>query len=231
MATIIDHATGTVYSPGGAAQVAHNWWALVLRGVLAVLLGVAAFALPQVTLYGIVFAFGAYALIDGAFNVVAGIRTRKETKRWWTLLLSGLLGIGAGAAAFALPTVSAVALTYLIGAWAVVTGILEIAAAIRLRKEIKGEWLLGLSGVASLLIGLAMIANPGVGALAWVWLFGAYTLLAGAFLIGAGLRLRKLNERLGTATDGELQTLDGARADGEPKVDPIRDATGLPSAG
>ncbi len=193
MATIIDHSTGKIYGPAGAAQVAHNWWALVIRGVLAVLLGVVAFFMPGVTLYALVFAFGTYALLDGGFNLVAGIRTRRETERWWALALSGVLGIGAGVTAFLIPETAALALLYLVSAWAIMTGVLEIAAAVRLRKEIEGEFFLGLSGLASLLLGLFMFFQPGAGALAWVWLFAVY---AGAMLVALGLRLRKLDRRL-----------------------------------
>ena len=196
MATIIDHATGTVYAPGGAVQVAHNWWALLIRGLLAVGLGIYAFVAPGITAYALVFAFGFYALLDGVFNVVAGIRTRKESKRWWTLLLSGALGIAAAVIAFTQPDATAVALVFIVAAWAIVTGVLEIVAAVKLREEIRGEWLLGLAGLASVVLGVAMIAAPGTGLLAWVYLFGFYALLTGGTLIALGFRLRSLNKRL-----------------------------------
>lgn len=212
MATIIDHASGVIYSRGGAAQVAYNWWALLLRGVLAVLVALAAFFLPEAALYGVVFAFGAYALVDGVFNLIAGVRTRTETDRWWTLALQGLLGIGAGVVAFAMPGAAAVAMLFVVAAWAIVTGVLEIAAAIRLRKEIRGEWLLGLSGLASLALGIAMIARPGAGLLAWMFLFGFYALVSGALLIGLGLRMRKLQRRLRVRDDASA-------ADRRPVVD------------
>lgn len=201
MATIIDHTTGTVYAPGGAAQVAFNWWAVTLRGVLSVLVGLAAFFLPEATLYAVVYAFGAYALVDGIFTLVAGVRTRRETKRWWSLALEGLLGIGAGLAAIFLTETAALAMLFLVAAWAIVTGVLQIAAAVRLRKEIRGEWLLGLSGLASLALGVAMVANPGAGLLAWMFLFGVYALASGALLIGLSLRLRRLQRNLTTRED------------------------------
>ena len=223
MATIIDHATGTVYAPGGAIQVAHNWWALLIRGLLAVGLGVYAFVAPGITAYALVFAFGFYALLDGVFNVVAGIRTRKESKRWWTLLLSGALGIAAAVIAFTQPDATAIALVFIVAAWAIVTGVLEIAAAIRLRKEIRGEWLLGLSGLASLALGIAMIARPGAGLLAWMFLFGFYALVSGALLIGLGLRMRKLQRRLRVRDDASA-------ADRRPVVDAGEPVDGSPAA-
>ena len=195
-ATIIDHTTGKTYRHDGAAQVAHNWWALLLRGILAILVGIAAFVFPQATVYGVVFAFGVYAFLDGVLTAVAGARTRKETGRWWVLVLQGLLGVAAGIVAWISPEAAAIALLFVVAAWAIVTGVLEIAAAIRLRKEIDNEWLLGLSGLASLILGIAMIANPGAGVLAWMFLFGAYAIAAGAFLIGTAIRLRKLDKGL-----------------------------------
>ena len=204
MATIIDHTTGTVYGPDGAAQAAFNWWALVVRGVLALLVAAAAFFLPGATLAGLVFAFGAYALIDGGFTLLQGLRTRKETSRWWAPVLQGLLGVGAGLVAFFLPQVTGLAILYLVSAWAIMTGVTEIAAAVKLRKEIDNEWLLGLSGLASVVLGLFMFFAPGAGALAWIGLFGIYAAMAGGLLIGVGLRLRKLQKRLedsATATE------------------------------
>ena len=199
MAMIIDHTTGTVYGPDGAAQAAFNWWALVLRGALALLVAVAAFFLPGATLAGLVFAFGAYALIDGGFTLIQGLRTRKETSRWWAPVLQGLLGIGAGLAAFLLPEVTGMAILYLVSAWAIMTGVTEIAAAVKLRQEIDNEWLLGLSGLASVVLGLFMFFAPGAGALAWIGLFGVYAAMAGGLLIGMGMRLRKLQKRLRTS--------------------------------
>ena len=196
MATIIDHTTGTIYGPDGAAQAAYNWWALVLRGVLALLVAAAAFFLPGATLAGLVFAFGAYALIDGGLTLVQGLRTRRETARWWAPVLQGLLGVGAGLAAFFLPAVTSFAVLYLVSAWAIVTGVTEIAAAVKLRREIDNEWLLGLSGLASVGLGLLMFFAPGAGALAWIGLFGVYAAVAGGLLIGLGLRLRSLQRRL-----------------------------------
>jgi uncharacterized membrane protein HdeD (DUF308 family) len=171
--------------------VARNWWALVLRGVAGVLFGLAAFFWPGVTLVVLVAMFGAYALVDGIFNVVAAIRSA-DSDRWWALLIAGILGIVAGVWTFFWPDVTALALLYLIAAWAVVTGILEIVAAIRLRREIEGEWMLVLSGFLSVLFGLYIAFVPGAGALAIVWIIGAYALVSGVLLIALGFRLRSL---------------------------------------
>jgi uncharacterized membrane protein HdeD (DUF308 family) len=160
---------------------------------VAVLFGVAAFAWPGITLGALVLLYGAYALVDGAFAVAAAMIGRTGGIPWWAMLAEGLIGIAIGAITFAWPGITALVLLYLISAWAVVTGVFEIVAAVRLRKEIRGEWLLALSGVLSIVFGLALVANPGAGALAVVWLIGAYAIFFGALLIALGVQLRGLS--------------------------------------
>lgn len=169
-----------------------SWWAMALRGLAAVIFGILAFAWPNITITALVFLFGAYALVDGAFAIVAGIRAPKGYKRWWLLLIEGMLSVAAGVFAFMVPAMTAYILLILIASWAIVTGAFEIAAAIQLRKEIRGEWLLVLSGVASILFGAALLFNPIVGALAVVWLIGAYAIVFGILLIILGFKLRSL---------------------------------------
>jgi uncharacterized membrane protein HdeD (DUF308 family) len=176
--------------------LARNWWALALRGFLAVLFGIMAFALPGITLGALVLLYGAYALIDGIFAIAAALVGRTGGLPWWALLVEGLVGIAVGVMTFAWPGITALVLLYLIAAWAVVTGVLEIAAAIQLRREVRGEWLLALSGVLSVLFGLALVINPGAGALAVVWLIGAYAIAFGALLLVLGFRLRSFSRRL-----------------------------------
>ena len=169
-----------------------SWWALVLRGIAAILFGVLAFIWPHITLTALVFLFGAYALVDGLFAIIAGVKSHGEFKRWWVLLIEGVFSAIAGVLAFMLPGITALILLILIAAWSIVTGVFEIAAAIQMRKYITGEWMLVLAGVASLLFGIALLVNPGVGALAVVWLIGAYTIVFGVLLFALGIRLRGL---------------------------------------
>jgi uncharacterized membrane protein HdeD (DUF308 family) len=171
---------------------ASSWWALVLRGIAAILFGVLAFMWPGITLTALVFLFGAYALVDGAFSIVAGIKSYGERKRWWLLLIEGCLSVAAGVFAFMVPAMTAWILLILIASWAIVTGIFEIAAAIQLRKVISGEWMLALSGVLSILFGALLLYNPAGGALAVVWLIGAYSVLFGILLLVFGIKLRGL---------------------------------------
>lgn len=169
-----------------------NWWLLALRGLAAVIFGVLAFVWPHITLTALVFLFGAYALVDGAFAIVAGIRAPREFTRWWVLLIEGILSVIAGVLAFAVPGITALILLILIASWAIVTGVFEIVAAVQLRKHITGEWLLALSGVFSVLFGAALLWNPLAGALAVVWLIGAYAIVFGVLLLALGFKLRGL---------------------------------------
>jgi len=172
--------------------VSRFWWALVLRGVVAILFGMIAFFSPGITLVSLVLLFGAYAFVEGIASVVMGIREYGERERWWGTLLSGLISIGAGVVTLLSPGITALALLTLIAVWAILHGAFDIVAAIRLRHAIEGEWLLALGGVLSIAFGLLMLARPGAGALAVVWWIGAYALMLGVVLIVLGLRARSL---------------------------------------
>ena len=171
-----------------------NWWALALRGVAAVLFGVVAWVWPDLTVTVLVALFGAYALVDGVFAIVAAIRAAERQARWGPLLFEGVLGIVAGIVALVWPDLTELALLYFIAAWAIVTGVFEIVAAVRLRREIRGELFLGLAGVASVLFGLLLIAFPGDGAVALVWLIGSYAVIVGILLLVLAFRLRGLQQ-------------------------------------
>lgn len=170
---------------------ARNWWVWLVRGLFAVLFGVAAFAWPGPTLVALVFLYGAYALVDGVTALSAGVFTRAG----W-LVLSGVLGIIVGIGTFFYPGITAVALFYVIAAWAVIRGIFEIAAAIGLRNEIKGEWALILGGIFSIIFGIVLIAYPVPGVLALVLLIGAYALVFGVTMIVMAFQLRSLPQKL-----------------------------------
>jgi len=176
-------------------QLSRNWGWIALRGVAAVVFGVLAFAWPGVTLVVLALFFGAYALIDGICALVAAYRGREGSKPVWPLVLIGLLGVAAGSATFLWPEMTALALLMFIAVWALLIGIAQIAAAIRLRKEIDNEWMLGASGALSLLFGALMIASPGAGAVAVAWIIGSYSMAFGVLLIVLSLRLKKVADR------------------------------------
>jgi uncharacterized membrane protein HdeD (DUF308 family) len=171
--------------------LARNWWMLVLRGVLAIVFGLVALLWPALTLFVLVIMFGVYAIVDGVVAVMAaGLSHTKDSPRWWVFLLEGLVSIGAGVAALLLPRLAALTLVLLIAAWAVVTGILEIAAAIRLRREINNEWLLGLGGLLSVILGIVLFVQPAAGAIAVIWTLAVYSQIFGILLIALGIRLK-----------------------------------------
>ena len=172
-------------------SLARNWWALVIRGVAGVLFGIGALVWPPAAVAALVLLFGAYALVDGIFNIVAAVRAPREGRRWGWLTFSGLIGIATGLITFFFPGITALALVVLIASWSVVTGVAEIVAAIRLRKQIRHEWLWILSGLLSVAFGVLLLVLPAAGAVALAVWIGAYMLVFGALLIGFGLRLRK----------------------------------------
>jgi uncharacterized membrane protein HdeD (DUF308 family) len=181
--------------------LARNWWAVAVRGVAGIIFGILAFVMPVVTLAALVMLFGAYALVDGVFSIIAAVSGRTGARPWWALLLVGLVSIGAGLVTFFMPGLTALALAYVIAAWAIVTGVLEIIAAIRLRKVIRNEWWLGLSGALAIVFGVLLMLAPGAGALAMVLWIGAWALVYGVVLVILGVRLRgRRNEARGATT-------------------------------
>jgi uncharacterized membrane protein HdeD (DUF308 family) len=194
MMTTNDASRASMGRPGGVLPtLARNWWAIALRGVAAILFGILAFFWPGITLFVLIIFFGAYLFVDGIFSIVAAVRAAGEQERWWLLLIQGILGVLAGLVAFFWPGLTALALLYFIAAWAIVTGALEIAAAIRLRREIVGEWALGLSGALSVIFGVLLVVLPApAGLLSLVWLVGAYAVASGVLLLILAFRVRSL---------------------------------------
>ena len=173
-----------------ARTLSQNWWLVALRGVLAILFGIAAFVWPGITLLTLVLFFGVYAIVDGVIAIVTGLSRTRETPRWWMFLLEGLLNIGAGIVALLMPDLATLVLIYILASWAVITGILEIVAAVRLRHEITNEWFLALGGVLSIGLGILLFLQPAAGSLAIIWTIGAYAVLFGILLVILGIRLR-----------------------------------------
>ena len=175
--------------------IADRWWTFVLRGIFAILFGLLTWFVPGIALLTLVFMFGFYAVADGVFNIAAAFSRSRSAGRephWWALLIQGVLSIIAGCLAFFIPGLTALALVYLIGGWAIATGVLSIVAAVRLRKHITGEWVMVLSGVLSIIFGVLLFAFPGPGALAVLIWIGAYAVVFGIMLISLGVRLRKI---------------------------------------
>ena len=178
-------------TPPIATALARNWWLLLLRGILAVLFGLMALAWPALTLLTLVLLYGAYAFVDGLTALWFAVSSRA-----WGLLLFGILGVIVGIYTFFYTGVTAIVLLYMIAAWAIVRGIFEIVTAIQLRKEIRYEWTLIISGVISIIFGIVLVANPAAGALAMVVVIGAFALMFGVMTIVFAFRVRRLPRRL-----------------------------------
>ena len=176
--------------------LARNWWIVGLRGLAALIFGLLTILNPAISLAVLVLLFGAYALVDGVFGIVAAITNRRDERRWVALLISGILGALIGILTFLMPGVTALVLLYLIASWAIIKGVIEIVAAIRLRKVITGEFWFILAGVLSVLFGIVLFLFPGAGALAVVLWIGVFAIVFGVLLIAFAFRLRGWNKEL-----------------------------------
>ena len=171
--------------------LARNWGLIALRGAAALLFGLLTLFMPGITLAVLILLFGAFAIADGVFTVGAALRRRRSEQRWGAYLVSGILAIGIGIVTFLWPGLTALVLLYLIAAWAIVTGIAQLVTAIRLREVLAGEWLLLISGILSVLLGVALVMFPAGGALAVALWIGASTLVLGIMWIALAFRLRR----------------------------------------
>ncbi|WP_414542127.1 HdeD family acid-resistance protein [Nostoc sp. CCY0012] len=172
------------------SRLAKNWWTVALRGIFAIIFGLIALFWPEITLTALVLVFGAFVLISGVLLAIAAFKDGLNHAHSWLLLLEGAIGIAIGVLAFVWPGITALVLLYLIAAWAIVTGVLEIIAAIQIRKEIENEWLLAIAGIASVLFGVLLLIWPVAGALAILWIIAAYAIIFGILLLILAFRLR-----------------------------------------
>jgi uncharacterized membrane protein HdeD (DUF308 family) len=190
-------------------MLSRSWRMLALRGVIAILFGVLVLVWPGLTLLAFAALFAAYALLTGAVLVVSSIKSRKSNDDWWLPFMVGLVSLGAGVVATIHPGLTALLLVLLVGANALITGVLDIATAIRLRKTIRNEGLLILNGVASLAFGVLVFLFPDAGALALVWLISFYASLSGILLLALALRLRATTK--GTTVEKDRRTVPDRR--------------------
>jgi uncharacterized membrane protein HdeD (DUF308 family) len=180
-------------------RLTRDWWILALQGVAAIAFGVLALVWPEMTVLALVFLFGAYALTDGVLALISGIRGSDAGKPDWWRIAGGVVGIAAGVIAFAVPDITAYALLLVIASWAIILGGIELVAAYQLRHELRGEWLLALEGVLSILFGFFLIAFPGAGALAVVTVIAAFAIISGVLLLVTAFRLRDRAASTGTS--------------------------------
>lgn len=168
-----------------------DWRLLTLRGVAAILFGIATLTWPSMTLWVLVFMWGVYAIVDGVAALAAAITGRGVLPHRGWLVFTGLASIAAGIAAFVWPAITALVLLYLIAAWAFVTGVVQISTAISMRKQITNEWVLGIAGVLSLVLSVLLIVAPVTGALAVTWAIGGYAVVYGGMLLTLAWEVRR----------------------------------------
>jgi len=176
-----------------------NWWVMALRGVAAVVFGMLTFLMPGLTLLILVSLFGGYCLVNGILTLIAAFRRARDQPRWWALALEGVASLVAGGVTLFWPGLTSLALLYVVAAWAIITGLLQIGTAIRLRKQITGEWVLIASGLMSVVFGLFLVFMPLTGALVVAWWIGAYAFAFGILLAILAFRLRRRTARPASA--------------------------------
>jgi uncharacterized membrane protein HdeD (DUF308 family) len=177
-----------------SAVLARNWWAIAIRGVVGIAVGVVAFAMPAATMLALVLLFAAYMLIDGVFAIIAAVRAARQHDRWGLLVLEGIADIVAGAIAVLWPGITVLAFVLLVAAWALVSGTLMVMAAFHLNID-HGRWWLALGGVASIVYGVLLIVAPLIGALVLTWWFGIYAFVFGAALLVLAFRLKARHDQ------------------------------------
>jgi uncharacterized membrane protein HdeD (DUF308 family) len=185
-------------------KITQNWWMYAVRGLVAIIFGILAFTRPEQALQALVLVFGAFALVDGIFAMFAGIASYRYFERWWAMLLEGVAGIVMGLLTFFWPNITALVLLYMIAAWALITGIFEIVAAIQLRRLITGEWMLILGGLLSILFGVVLFVFPVAGAVSVIWVIGIYAVVFGISEIILAFRLYGLRREIEPAIKAGL---------------------------
>jgi uncharacterized membrane protein HdeD (DUF308 family) len=190
------------------AALAENWWAFVLRGIFAILFGIGALTFPGLTVLALIVLFGFYCFVDGFTSLAMAFEA--DSKGWY--VIGGLVSLAAGVITFTRPGATAIALLFVIGIWALIRGVIDIVTAVQIRKVVEGEWMLALSGVVSALFGLYVIARPGQGALAIIWIIAFFALIMGFLLLGVGFKLRRLKKTAEGVVEGAAQAATGGEA-------------------
>lgn len=187
---------GALAAGGMAFELAKKWWVLLLRGVLLIIIGLLAFVSPLVWVTFV----GIYMLIDGFSMLMSGFSDQPAGQSRWPLLIIGVLGLLAGLIILWNPALGGITLTVVIAAWAIVTGILTIIAAIRVREEIDNEWWLIISGVLAIIFGILVFQNVLAGILTIAWVFGIFAIVAGILSIVLAFRVRDFGTQIGAVS-------------------------------
>jgi len=177
--------------PSMSIMLHRSWWVLLLRGAAAIIFGVLTWMQPAASAAALVLVFGAYVFVDGLLGIYTAIKSRHQSRHWWVVLLWGLTGVVVGVLTVVNPAITALVLTIYIGVWALMTGVLQIVAALRLRKEIEGEWLLVLGGLLSVLFGIFVLMQPGAGMMAMLWVLATYAVIFGVLMVILAFKIKK----------------------------------------
>ncbi|MGW0805673.1 HdeD family acid-resistance protein [Nonomuraea sp. NPDC002799] len=170
-------------------DISRSWWPLLVRGVAAIIFGILALLWPGITVLVLVICFGAYALVSGVFELIAGFRHGVRSRAW--LIISGIVSILAGIVAFVWPGITSLALLYIVAFWAIIAGVSEIVAGIHLRKVIDTEWMLIVGGVLSVIFGVLLLVWPGAGLLSLAWLVAVFAILYGIAMVVLSFQVKK----------------------------------------
>jgi uncharacterized membrane protein HdeD (DUF308 family) len=176
-----------------SANLAENWWLVLLRGGLAIACGVVAIVMPVATMLALLLIFAAYLLVDGIFTIVSAVRNARKGEQWGWLVLQGILSIAAAAITVVWPGITLIVYVWLVAAWAIASGALMMIAATQLNKE-SGRWWLGLGGALYTVWGILLIIAPFIGALVMTWWFGIWAIIFGVILVALGFKLRSHQE-------------------------------------
>jgi uncharacterized membrane protein HdeD (DUF308 family) len=183
-------------NPLGVSRITSHWWVPLLRGIVAVIFGVVILLYPISSVSVLVVLFGAFMFVDGILNIVTALRfAHPDTGHWWAILVQGIVGIAIGLITFFLPGLTAVTLGFLVGIWAIITGVLEVVAAFRLRRDVPNEIFLVIAGVLSFIVGIWLVAFPIAALIALVYLLAIYAIVGGIALTVLAFRLRSHSAR------------------------------------
>jgi uncharacterized membrane protein HdeD (DUF308 family) len=185
--------------------VSRIWWALALRGALAVIFGLVALFSSRTTLLALIYVFGIFAVLNGLVALVTAVRAGEAHRRWVWLAVMGLFGVAAGIVSFVWPGITALAFVYLIAAWAIITGVAEITFALSWPDTLAHPWLAAISGALSVLFGILLAVWPRAGVLTLVWLLGVYAILYGLTLLYYAYRLQALRHEVGRLRNASQQ--------------------------
>lgn len=181
------------------SMVSRIWWAIALRGVLAILFGIVALFYTGSTLLALVYVFGVFAVLNGVFAIVAAVRAGEAHQRWGWLIVAGVVGVAAGVVSFVWPGITALAVVFLVAAWAIISGVAEIGFALSFPDTLAHPWLAALSGAISVLYGIVLAVWPRSGAVALTWLLGIYAIAYGASLLYYAYRMQALRSNVRAA--------------------------------